>query len=248
MLTDTKLRSLKPKARRFRVADANGLCIEVRPSGAKVWRYRYRYLGKTSIVTLDEYPSMSLQAARVERDRLHSLLCGGENPAQVARVKKAAHVERSANTFSAIGLELLAKRTKEGLSPGSVVRERRLIEKDLAGLADLPIGAITAPVLLAALRKLEQRGVVESAHRARAHAGRILRYAIATGRADRNPAQDLTEAIEQPQTKQFASVTAPAFIGDLLRALWGYKGALVTQAALKLAPMPFVRPGELRQA
>ena len=85
MLTDTKLRSLKPKASPFRVADANGLCIEVRPSGAKVWRYRYRYLGKASIVTLDEYPSMSLQAARVERDRLRSLLRGGANPAQVAR-------------------------------------------------------------------------------------------------------------------------------------------------------------------
>lgn len=163
MLTDTKLRSLKPKASPFRVADANGLCIEVRPSGAKVWRYRYRYLGKASIVTLDEYPSISLQAARVERDRLRSSLRGGANPAQVARVEKTAHGERSANTFSAIGLELLAKRTKEGLSPGSVVRERRLIEKDLAGLADLPIGDITAPVLLAALRKLEQRGVVETA-------------------------------------------------------------------------------------
>lgn len=129
--------------------------------------------------------------------------------------------ERSANTFSAIGLELLAKRTKEGLSPGSVLRERRLIEKDLAGLADLPIGDVSAPILLAALRKLEQRGVVETAHRARAHAGRIFRYAIATGRADRNPAQDLTGALEQPKTKHFASVTEPAAIGELLRALWG---------------------------
>ncbi|WP_447906930.1 tyrosine-type recombinase/integrase [Stenotrophomonas geniculata] len=248
MLTDTKLRSLKPKASPFRVADANGLCIEVRPSGAKVWRYRYRYLGKASIVTLDEYPSMSLQAARVERDRLRSLLRGGANPAQVARVEKAVQGERAANTFGAIGLELLAKRTKEGLSPGSVVRERRLIEKDLAGLADLPIGDITAPLLLAALRKLEQRGVVETAHRARAHAGRVFRYAIATGRVDRNPAQDLTGALEQPQTKHFASVTDPAVIGGLLRALWGYQGSLVTQAALKLAPMVFVRPGELRQA
>ncbi|HEL3840436.1 TPA: integrase arm-type DNA-binding domain-containing protein [Stenotrophomonas maltophilia] len=248
MLTDTKLRSLKPKASPFRVADANGLCIEVRPSGAKVWRYRYRHLGKASIVTLDEYPSMSLQAARIERDRLRSLLRGGANPAQVARVEKAAHGERSANTFSAIGLELLAKRTKEGLSPGSVVRERRLIQKDLAALADMPVGDITAPILLAALRKLEQRGVVETAHRARAHAGRIFRYAIATGRADRNPAQDLTGALEQPQTRHFPSVTDPASIGDLLRATWSYRGAIVTQAALKLAPMLFVRPGELRQA
>lgn len=248
MLTDTKLRALKPQTSPYRVADANGLCIEIRPTGSKVWRYRYRYLGKASIVTLDEYPSMGLQAARLERDRLRALLRGGANPAQVARVEKAVQGERASNTFAAIGLELLAKRTKEGLSPGSVLRERRLIEKDLSSLADLPVATITAPILLAALRKLEQRGVVETAHRARAHAGRIFRYAIATGRADRNPAQDLTGALEQPQTKHFASVTDPAVIAPLLRALWDYQGSVVTQAALKLAPMVFVRPGELRQA
>jgi hypothetical protein len=126
MLTDTKVRTLKPKAAAYRIADSNGLCIEVRPTGSKAWRYRYRYAGRASIVTLDEYPSMSLQVARVERDRLRSLLRGGANPAQVARVEKAVQGERAANTFGAIGLELLAKRTKEGLSPGSVVRERRL--------------------------------------------------------------------------------------------------------------------------
>lgn len=114
MLTDTKLRSLKPKVSPFRVADTNGLCIEVRPSGAKVWRYRYRHLGKASIVTLDEYPSMTLHAARIERDRLRSLVRGGANPAQAARAEKAANSERAANTFSAIGLELLEKRSKEG--------------------------------------------------------------------------------------------------------------------------------------
>jgi len=95
MLTDTKLRSLKPKVSPFRVADTNGLCIEVRPSGAKVWRYRYRHLGKASIVTLDEYPSMTLHAARIERDRLRSLVRGGANPAQAARAEKAANSERA---------------------------------------------------------------------------------------------------------------------------------------------------------
>ncbi|PTS80406.1 site-specific integrase, partial [Stenotrophomonas sp. HMWF023] len=118
----------------------------------------------------------------------------------------------------------------------------------LAMLADIPVSDVTAPILLAALRKLEQRGVVETAHRARSHAGRIFRYAIATGRAERNPAQDLAGALEQPRTKHFASITDPSAIADLLRALWGYQGSRVTQAALKLAPMTFVRPGELRKA
>ncbi|MBB6600334.1 integrase arm-type DNA-binding domain-containing protein [Luteimonas sp. MC1825] len=248
MLTDTKLRSLKPRDSAYRVADTNGLCIEVRSTGAKVWRYRYRYAGKASIVTMAEYPAMALSEARVKRDKLRALVKGGANPAQVARIDRAAIVERSETTFSAIASELLAKRAKEGLSPGSVKRERRLFEKDLASIGDMPVTDITAPVLLAALRKLERRGVVETAHRARSLAGRVFRYAIATGRAKSNPADSLVGALEQPQTKHFASVTEPEKIAELLRALYAYRGAVVTQAALRLAPMLFVRPGELRRA
>jgi len=248
MLTDTKLRALKAKDRPYRVADSNGLCIEVRPTGSKAWRYRYRYAAKASIVTIDEYPAMSLQQARAERDKLRALLRGGANPAHVARAERAAHADRVNSTFGTIGLELLAKRAKEGLSPGSVTRERRLIEKDLAAIASMPITDVTAPILLAALRKLEQRGVVETAHRARSHAGRVFRYAIATGRAERNPAEDLAGALEQPKTTHFASLTDPEQIGELLRALHSYRGSIVTQAALKLAPLVFVRPGELRAA
>jgi len=248
MLTDAKLRALKPRETAFRVADSNGLCIEVRPTGSKAWRYRYRYAGKPSIVTIDEYPAMSLMQARTERDKLRTLLKGGANPAHVARVERAVQAERMNTTFGAIGLELLNKRAKEGLSSGSVKRERRLIEKDLAPIAEMPITEVSAPILLAALRKLEQRGIIETAHRARAHAGRVFRYAIATGRAERNPAENLVGALEQPQTRHFASLTDPEQIGDLLRALWAYQGAPVTQAALKLAPMLFVRPGELRHA
>lgn len=248
MLTDTKLRSLKPRDSAYRVADTNGLCIEVRPTGAKVWRYRYRYAGKASIVTMAEYPAMALSEARAERDKLRALVKGGANPAQVARIDRAAIVERSETTFSAIASELLAKRAKEGLSPGSVKRERRLFEKDLASIGEMPVTDITAPVLLAALRKLERRGVVETAHRARSLAGRVFRYAIATGRAKSNPADNLVGALEQPQTKHFASVTEPEKIAELLRALYTYRGAVVTQAALRLAPMLFVRPGELRRA
>ena len=248
MLTDTKLRSLKLRDSAYRVADTNGLCIEIRPTGAKVWRYRYRYAGKASIVTMAEYPAMALSEARAERDKLRALVKGGANPAQVARIDRAAIVERSETTFSAIASELLAKRAKEGLSPGSVKRERRLFEKDLASIGDMPVTDITAPVLLAALRKLERRGVVETAHRARSLAGRVFRYAIATGRAKGNPADNLAGALEQPQTKHFASVTEPEKIAELMCALYAYRGSEVTQAALKLAPMLFARPGELRHA
>ena len=248
MLTDTKLRALKPRATAYRIADANGLCIEVRPTGAKVWRYRYRHAGKASMVTVGEYPSMTLQEARTARERLRVLVKGGANPAHVARAQRAVQAERTANTFGAVAVELLAKRAKEGLTPGSVTRERRLIEKDLAPIADLPIADVTAPVLLAALRRIEARGVIETAHRARSLAGQVFRYAIATGRATTNPAGDLVGALAQPQTRHFASVTDPEKIGELLRALYAYAGSPVTVAALKLAPLVFVRPGELRQA
>ncbi|MFZ7096704.1 tyrosine-type recombinase/integrase [Luteimonas dalianensis] len=248
MLTDTKIRTLKPRPTAYRVADANGLCIEVRPVGTKVWRYRYRHQGKASMITIGEYPMMPLVEARAERERLRALLKGGANPAQVARVERAAQAEHAANTFGAIALELLEKRAREGLSPGSVKRERRLIEKDLAPVADLPIADVSAPILLSALRGMEARGVIESAHRARSLAGRVFRYAIATGRAERNPAADLVDALEQPQVRHFASVTEPEQIAELLRALHTYQGSPVTVAALKLAPLVFVRPGELRAA
>ena len=164
MLTDTKLRALKPRASAFRIADANGLCIEVRPTGAKTWRYRYRHAGSASIITLGEYPSMSLAEARAERDKARALLRGGANPANVARAQRALQAEHTANTFAAIATEFLAKREKEGMGTGSVTRAHRLIEKDLAGIGNLPITEVTAVTLLAALRKLEHRGVVETAH------------------------------------------------------------------------------------
>ena len=248
MLTDTKLRTLKPRAVAYRIADANGLCIEVRPSGAKVWRYRYRYAGKASMVTLAEYPTMSLAEARTERERLRALVKAGGNPAYAARVARAAKLELAETTFGAIATELLAKRAREGLGSGSVKRERRLLEKDMAAISSLPITDVTAPLLLASLRKLEKRGVIETAHRARSWAGRVFRYAIATGRANNNPAEDLVGALEQPQTTHLASVTDPAKIGDLLRAMYSYQGFPVTSAALRLAPLLFVRPGELRKA
>jgi len=248
VLTDTKLKALKVQDASYRMADSNGLCIEVRPTGSKVWRYRYRINDKASMVTIGEYPAVSLQQARTERDKLRAMVKAGTNPAHAQRAAKAANVERNANTFGAIGLEYLAKREREGMTAHSVERDRRALETYLAPIYDSPISDVTAPMLLAALRKLEQRGVIETTHRARALAGRVFKYAVATGRGERNPAADLTGALERLQVRHFPSVTKPEQIGALLRALHSYQGSVVTQAALKLAPLVFVRPGELRHA
>lgn len=248
MLTDTKLRSLKPKAKLYRLADANGLCFEVRPTGSKFWRYRYRYAGKATMAALGEYPSMGLAEARAARDKARSQLKSGANPTFVAQADRAAATDRAQCTFEAVGRELITKRAKEGLSPGSVTRLLRLLEKDLSGIGGFPVDDVSAPVLLVALRKLEGRGVIETAHRARVLAGQIFRYAIATGRSKTNPAADLVGALEQRQPKHFASIIEPVKVAVLLRSIDGYEGSPVVVAALKLAPLVFVRPGELRTA
>ena len=248
MLTDAKLRALKSRDKVYRIADTNGLCIEVRPTGAKLWRYRYRHAGKPSMAALGEYPAMSLTEARAERDKARALVKKGTSPAHIAKIERATKLERSSNTFASVAFEFLAKREKEGMGASSVERSRRLVGKDLASISDLPIAEVSAPTLLAALRKMEQRGIVESAHRARGLAGQVFRYAIATGRAERNPASDLIGALERPQSKHFASIILPSKIGELLRSIHCYRGSPVTVAAIKLAPLVFVRPNELRHA
>lgn len=158
MLTDAKLRSLKPKDAVFRVADCQGLCIEVRPSGSKIWRYRYRFAAKANMLSLGEYPGVTLAQARSEGDKHRALVKAGSNPVQVARIQRAAQMERAGNTFAVLADELMEKRAKK-LTPGSVVRERRLLERDLGGfLGSLPIHEISAPLPLQALRKIEARG------------------------------------------------------------------------------------------
>jgi integrase len=191
---------------------------------------------------------MSLAGARAERDKARALVKGGTNPAYVAKTERAALKERASNTFESVAFEFLAKREKEGMGANSVKRGRRLVEKNLASIGNLPVAEVSATALLAALRKMEKDKIVESAHRARGLAGQIFRYAIATGRAERNPAADLIGALERPQTRHFASIILPSKIGELLRAIYGYQGWPVTIAALKLAPLLFVRPGELRYA
>jgi len=230
-----------------RHADAGGLYLEISPAGGKWWRFKYRYGGKEKRLALGTYPDTGLADARTKHGAARKLLAAGIDPGEQRKAEKLATQERRANTFAAVAAELLAQRAKK-LAPGSAVRERRLLETDLAPLANLPIADVTAPMLLRALRKVEHRGAVETAHRARMLASQVFRYAIATGRADRNPAIDLLGALAQPDKTHFASLTEPADVAPLLRALWGYQGSPVVNAALRLAPLLFVRPGELRRA
>ncbi|MFT4257613.1 MAG: integrase arm-type DNA-binding domain-containing protein [Pseudoxanthomonas sp.] len=244
-LSDTAIRKAKPAAKPVKLRDGGGLYLLLRPDGARWWRWDYRrpVSAKRNTLSLGTYPDVSLADARTRHGEARKLLAAGIDPGEQRKAEKAAGSERAANTFGAVAAEMLAMRARK-LSPGSVIRERRLAEQDLAGVAGVPVAEITAPALLAVLRKIEARGAVETAHRARALASMVFRYAIATGKAERDPAADLKGALSPPQVKHFASLTEPAQIGPLLRALWGYDGSPVVQAALKLAPMTFARPGQ----
>ena len=246
MLTDTKLRALRPRASLYRVADSNGLCIEVTPAGSRLWRYRYRFNGRASMATLGEYPAVSLVDARRLRDEARATLAAGTSPVAASRARRAAQAERAENTFGAIALEWIGSHGAQ-LAPETLKRERSMLDRFLMpALGDKPVTEIKASDVLAALRRIQDKGRIETAHRVRALAGRIMRYAVATDRAERNPVADLAGALPTPETTHFAAQTEPAAVGELLRAVDGYSGHAVVAAALRLAPLVFVRPGELR--
>ncbi|WP_225043093.1 tyrosine-type recombinase/integrase [Xanthomonas campestris] len=249
-LTDTAIRKAKPAATVQKLRDGGGLYLLLRPDGARWWRWDYRrpVTSKRNTLSLGTYPDVSLATARERHAAARKLLAEGVDPGEQRKAEKSATLERLVNTFDAVAAEHLAMRANK-LSAGSIVRERRLIQRDLGPyIGSHRIDSITARDLLAALRKIEARGAVETAHRARMLAGQVFRYAIATGRAERNPASDLKGALTPPEGRHFASVTEPALVGELLRAISGYRGSPVVMGALQLAPLVFVRPGELRKA
>jgi integrase len=245
-LTDTALRSAKPQGKAFRLFDVGGLYLEVSPAGGKWWRWKYRYGGKEKRLSLGVYPDVSLKAARAKRDDARKQLADGIDPGQARKAEKLA--QAGAECF-----EPIAREWHEKFSAGWVAshgdRILRRLERDLfPWLGARPIAEVKAPELLAVLRRIESRGALETVHRAMQNCGQVFRYAVATGRAERDPTGDLRGALPPPNGKHHASILDPKRIGELLRAIDGYEGFFATKCALRLAPLVFVRPGELRKA
>jgi len=200
------------------------------------------------MLALGEYPTVSLVEARRLRDDARATLAAGASPVAAARARRVAQAERAENTFGALAQEWIRSHGA-GLAAGALKRERSMLDRFLLPtLGNVPVADVKAGDVLAALRRIQDRGRLETAHRVRGLAERIMRYAVATDRAERNPVADLAGALPTPETTHFAAPIEPAPVGELLRAVEGYSGHAVVAAALKLAPLVFARPGAMRWA
>jgi integrase len=248
MLSDVALKKAKQQPTAYKLYDTGGMFVLVAPTGGKLWRLKYRFAGKEKLLSLGAYPEVSLADARIKRDEARKQLHDGVDPGEARKAVKRARASSAANSFEAIAREWHTKFANTW-APSHADRVLRLLERDVfPWIGHRPIAEIAAPELLAVLRRIESRGALETAFRARVYSGLVFRYALHTGRADRDPASDLRGALPPKKNGHFAAATNPEQLGDLLRALDGYKGSPVVRAALLLAPMVFVRPGELRGA
>lgn len=247
-LTDITVKSIKPSDKPQKLSDAGGLYLLVHPNGSKYWRLKYRFLGKEKVLAMGSYPLVTLSVARGLRDDAKRLLLNGQDPSEVKQSKKAETKLEAANTFEAVAREYLVLKSRAQCEK-TRVRNLRILEINIFPyIGNTPIATLKAKALLAVLRSMEKRGVVDSAHRALQLSGEIFRYAIKDERAQADLSLVLKGALAPVKEKHHASITDPKAVGALLRDVADYKGAYLTRQALKLAPLVFVRPGELRHA
>ncbi len=246
--SNTAIRNAKPGEKPVSLFDERGLYLEISPAGGKWWRLKYRLGGKEKRLSLGVYPDVSLEDVRDRRDAARKLLADGIDPSVNRKLQKAAHADHAANSFEVVTREWFAKHFA-GWAESHSHRVIRLFERDIfPWIGGRPIAEIKAPELLDTVRRIENRGAVETAHRALGNCGQVFRYAIATGRVAHDLSGDLRGALVRVKGGHFAAATEPEQIAKILRAMDGYEGSLVVRCALRLAPLVFVRPGELRRA
>jgi len=265
-LTDLECRNAKPREKPYKLSDERGLFLLVNPNGSKWWRLRYAWQGKDQLLSLGVYPEVPLagrklaaterapgkperiKGARELRDEARELLAAGVNPSHQRQQESAVIEAAITDAFEAVAREWFAHK-KQAWSATQAEKVLRRLEIELfPWLGKKPVKEITPPELLACLRRTAERGAIETAHRTRQDASMVFRYAIACGRAERDPAADVRGALPAVRKKHYATIIEPRAVGELMRAIHGARGTFVTLCALKLAPLLFVRPGELRHA
>lgn len=257
MLTDTAVKNVKQGDKPFKLYDEGGLFLLVTPTtkkGGKRWRLKYRFDGKEKLLAIGTYPEVTLKEARIRRDEARKLLANHQDPSEVKKAHVVAKQLDAESTFEAVAMEWFQVKISS-LSASHSNRTAAYLKNDLIPyLGKLPIGEIKAPALLECLRRIAARKnkqgnpVTETANRVREQMGQLWRYAIATGKADRDIAADLRGALEAHVQKNFSHITDPRLLGQLMRDVESYGGAPVTVAALRILPLVFTRPMELRMA
>ena len=247
-LTDTAIRNAKPGDKPIKLFDGGGLFLHITPAGQRYWRLKYRFAGKEKLLAVGVYPRVGLKEARNRRDEAKRLLDDGVDPSVERKVRKVATAERAANSFEAVAREWYAKYAP-GWSDSNAKKVMGRLENDVfPWLGERPIVEVKAPDLLTVCRRVESRGALDTAHRVLQTCGQIFRYAVATGRAQRDPSGDLRGALPPAKGRHFAAPNDPKEVAGLLRMFDAFTGTFVVKSALLLAPMLFVRPGELRKA
>lgn len=248
-LTDTACRQAKGQGKPYKLPDGgNGLYLMVTTGGSKLWRWNYRFIGKQKTMAYGGYPDVSLAAARDKHQAARKLLAAGIDPGEAKKAGKRAAKLAAENSFEAVAQAWLAERKPSVSEKGYSNTEGWLKNDILPWLGRRPIAEIDAPEILAVLKRIDGRGARNTAHKVRGYIGQIFRYGVRHGLCKSDPSRDLVGAIPAPVTKHFASITEPAKVGEMLRAFEAFTGTFPVQCALKLAPMLFVRPGELRTA
>jgi integrase len=242
MLTETKIRAAKPQPKPYKLPDGRGLHLLVTPGGSRLWRFRYRHAGKEGMVGLGQYPEVGLRQARERANEARRRLADGTDPAAAKRAERS----EQATTFKAVAEEWL---TKQNFEPKTLTKARWTFDSLIFPfIGNTPVRELTPVTILRVLRRIESRGKHETAHRTRQRISQVLRYAVASGRAESDPTRDLRGALTAIEVTNRPAIVEPNKVGELMRAIEHYQGDPATVAALKLLPLVFVRPGELRGA
>lgn len=239
------VKSAEPRERDYKLFDEKGLFLLVKANGAKYWRLKYRFGGREKLLALGTISDITLTQARAKRDDARTHLRDGLDPAETMKAKKQGNVRNPSDCFEAVTREWLEKRGR--MSESGDKRLVRLFERDLfPALGRAKVGEISSPQLLEVLRKIEGRGAVETAHRAKQACGQVFRYAMAAGKATADPSAPLARALATPKAGHFSAITDPKEVGKLMLAIDVYQGTPIVKAALKLTALFFCRQGELR--
>lgn len=246
-LRDLDIRALKPTDRIYKQTDERGLYIEVRPSGAKLWRLKYRYAGKDKRIAFGAYPEVGLAEARRRRDEARRQLRDGIDPGAERRREKLLAKYNAANSFGDVAREYIAKMVADGRAEATTSKANWLLEQ-MAPIGGRPIAELKPIDVLGALKRIEAKGKHETARRCRSFASRVFRYGVATGRAETDPTSVLRGALISPKVRHHGAILEPDALGELLRSIDAYSGNLITRLAMQVAPHLMARPGELRKA